>query len=355
MRKICTASLLGALACLLLTPASRAAYDPLQGGTTKLTLEGSFASFLAKNQVKLKASRGAMRKGSTFTLPVASGNLDPTTGKGEIDQVGTLALEGKRGKVPLREITVKTKHSPLVAKVGGSQLKVATAAAISSKRAGFGSAFSARRLKLSAKAATRLNKKLRPMVPFQAGQMLGTLSSKPLPKLVTIQDTGRASLVFDPAFVAKLESRFVSLNPIFPAEHVGPTFSFPIAVGGAIAPDASEGALRTSGTVELLQLGGGQVFWQEPWADLGAKVDRAEVDLEPTPTFPGKLGRVGVFDLIPGAVSADAKVRTISESGISLSLQASAASDLNNAFAEGKAFFDAGEAVGALSFTAQGQ
>jgi len=105
-----------------------------------------------------------------------------------------------------------------------------------------------------------------------------------------------------------------------------------VAVVGGQA-DASEGTLRTGGTVELLQLGGGQVFWQELWADLGANSDSADVDLEPTPAFPGKLGRVGVFDLSPGAVSADAKARTIAESGISLTLQASAASDLNKAFA----------------------
>ena len=349
------ATVLCALALAVFTSSAQGAYDPLQGGSTKLILDPSFASFLAKDQVKLNPSLGAKRKGTTFTLPVVSGNLDPTTGKGEIDSQGTLAFEGQRGKVPLREITVKTKHSPLVAKVGGSQLKVATSAKISSNRVGFGSAFSAKQLKLSAKAATRLNKKLRPAVPFQAGQLLGTLGSKPLPKLVTILDQGKATLVFAPAFVAKLESRFVSVNPIFPAEHVGATFTFPIALGGAIAPNGSEGTLRTAGTVELLQLGGGQVFWQEPWADLGARSDSAEVDLEPTPAFPGKLGRVGVFDLSPGAVSANAGARTIAESGISLTLQASAASDLNNAFAEGKPFFNASEVAGALSYIAQGQ
>ncbi len=355
MKRIATAGLLGILTCLLVTPTSQAAYDPLQGGTTKLTLDPSFASFLAKDQIKLSPSLGAKRKGTTFTLPVFQGNLDPTTGKGEIDSEGTLAFEGKGGKVPLREITVKTKHSPLVAKVGGSQLKVATSQKISSKREGFGSAFSAKQLKLSAKAATRLNKKLRPQIPFAAGQLLGTLSSKPLPKLITILEQNKATLVFAPAFVAKLESRFVSLNPIFPAEHVGSTFTFPIAIGGAIAPNASEGTLRTAGTVELLQLGGGQVFWQELWADLGAKSDSAEVDLEPTPAFPGKLGRVGVFDIAPGLVSSDPKARTVSESSIALTLTADTAKALNSAFAEGKAVFGAGEAVGGFSFVAQGQ
>ena len=96
--------------------------------------------------------------------------------------------------MPLREITVKAKHSPLIAKVGGSQ-----------------------------------------------------------PKLATVLESGRATFVFDAAFLAKLESRFVSVNPIFPAEHQGPTYTFPITLGGQIAPNGSEGTLRTGGTVELLQ------------------------------------------------------------------------------------------------------
>jgi hypothetical protein len=155
--------------------------------------------------------------------------------------------------------------------------------------------------------------------------------------------------------VAKLNGLFVSVNPIFPAEHAGPIFTFPIIVGGAIAPDASLGTLRTGGDVEFLQLGAGQVFWHEFWLDLGAKSDSAEVDVEPTPAFPGKLGRIGVLDLGPPAVSADPKARTVSVSGAPLALQAQTAKTLNEAFAEGKEAFAAGEAVGSLSFAAQGQ
>jgi hypothetical protein len=169
--------------------------------------------------------------------------------------------------------------------VGGSQLKLATSAKISSTRAGFGAKFSAQKLKLTAKLATRLNKKLRPKVPFTANQPLGTLITDAQPQLVTVLESGRATLVFDPGFESKLNSLFVSLNPIFPAEHVGSTFTFPIVIGGAIAPDASQGTLRTGGDVELLQLGGGQVFWHELWLDLGAKVDSAEANLPPSTSF----------------------------------------------------------------------
>jgi hypothetical protein len=338
-----------------LAPAAQAAYDPLGGGTTELTLDRAFARLLSENGVALVAKQGARQKGRVFTLPVSGGQVDPTTGKGSVDNEGVLVFQGARGKVPLRELAVKTTHQPLIAKVGGGQLKVASAAKTGSVRTGFGSTFEARKLKLSAKVATRLNKKLRPEAPFAAGQPLGALVAKTQPQLVTILDQGRATLLFDPAFAAKLDSRFVSLNPIFPAEHVGPTFTFPIIAGGAIAPDASQGTLRSGGEVELLQLGAGQVFWREPWLDLEARTDTAEVDVEPTPTFPGKLGRVGVFDLGAAVVSSDPKARTIAVSGMPLSLQSDAAARLNEAFGQGQAVFVAGEAMGSVSFVAVGQ
>jgi hypothetical protein len=354
MRRRATIAL-GILAALVLASTSDAAYDPLGAGKTKLTLDRGFVSFLKRDGVKLSASSGAKRKDNALTLPVSGGNLDPTLGKGEINSEGTLVFQNERGRVPLRDLSVKTTHQPLIAKVGGSQLKVATSSKLSTKREGFGSSFQAKALALSAKVATRLNKKLRPKLPFTEGQPLGTLVAKTQPQLITIVEANKATLAFDPAFLAKLQSHFVSLNPIFPAEHSGATFSFPIAIGGAIAPDGSEGTLRTAGSVELLQLGAGQVFWQELWLDLGAKSDSAEVDVEPTPAFPGKLGRVGVFDLGPTAPASDPRARTVSVSAAPLTLQAQTAATLNQAFAQGQPAFAAGEAVGALSFVAQGQ
>jgi hypothetical protein len=344
-----------ALALLAIAPATQATYDPLGTGTTKLTLDKRFLSFLKADGITLSASTGAKGKGKALTLPVIAGNMDPTLGQGEIDTEGTVTFQNDRKRVPLRNVVVKTKHSPLIAKVGGSQLKVATSAKLSAKREGFGTSFSAKALKLTAKVATRLNKKLRPKVPFAQGQPFGSLTSNAQPRLVTILDQGKATLVFDPAFLAKMDGLFVSVNPIFPAEHVGATFTFPIIPGGQLAPSGSEGTLRTGGSVEFLQLGGGQVFWHEFWLDLGAKSDTAEVDIEPTPSFPGKLGRVGVLDLGATSVSSDPKARTISISAAPMTLQASAAANLNQAFAPGEEPFKTGEVAGVLSFVGQGQ
>ncbi len=351
-----TATTLAAMALLAaLAPSAGATYDPVGGGTTKLTLDPSFSSFLKGNGISLTATAGAKRKGKAITLPVREGNVDPTLGKGEIGNEGTIAFTAEGKSVPLRNVTVKTKQATLIAKVGGGQLKVATSAKRSSARSGFGTKYSAKQLKLTAKVATRLNKKLRPRALFTKGQVIGMLSSNAQPRLATILPQGRATFVFDPVFAAKLDAHFVSLNPIFPAEHVGPTFTFPIIGGSQLAPDGSEGTLRTGGQVEMLQLHAGQVFWNELWLDMATRVDSAEVEILPIPAFPGKLGRIGVLDLGVASIASAPQARTISVQGAPLTLQAQAASQLNEAFAEGKGDFSAGETVGTLSFTAVGQ
>jgi hypothetical protein len=355
MRKTIATGLALALWLLIFAANAGATYDPLGSGTVKLTLDKGLVSFLKKGGITLSAKAGATKKGSALSLPVIEGNLDTTIGKGEIDTEGTLLFQSSRGKVPLRHLVIKTQPTPLIAKVGGSQLKVASSHRISSSRSGFGSDFSASQLKLTAKLITRLNKKLRPKAPFEANQPLGTLRAHAEPRLTTILPQNKATLVFDAAFVTKMDEHFVSINPIFPAEHQKSTFFLPIIGGGALAPNGSEGELRTGGEVEFLQLGAGQVFWREQWLEMATGSDSAEADVEPIPAFPGKLGRLGVLDAAPFQVASDPGARTISASGVQLTLTASSANTFNEAFAEGKADFKAGELLGSLGFTAQGQ
>ncbi|HEU4736960.1 MAG TPA: hypothetical protein VFS48_08060 [Solirubrobacterales bacterium] len=341
---------------LAFTASAQAAYDPIGGGTTKLSLDKGLLSFLKKQGVTLTAKAPAKRQGSTLVLPVSGGKEDPTTGKGEVTHEGTIVFAKGKRKVPLRSIELKAKKTPLFAKVGGSQLKLVSAKRIVSTREGFGQGFKATGLGLTAKVATRLNKKLRTGKAFEEGLAIGTLKSKTQPQRVAILDQGQGMIVPDPQILAKFKSLFVSLNPIAPAELApGPLLKFPVALGGQISPDASEGSLRLGGAIELLQLGAGQVFHSEYWLDLGAKSTSAEVDIEPTPAFPGKLGRLGAFDLGVGAVSSEPKTRTITLTGAPLTLTAATAQSFNEAFAGGKAVFGAGETFGVVGFGAVGQ
>ena len=313
---------------------------------------------LADHGVRLLATAPATGNGKTLTLPIAGGILDPADEKGEVVHEGTLVFQRGARRVPLREIVLKTKHEPLIAKVGGGQLKLAATPKLSFARRGFGSVLSARGLHLTAKLATRLSKKLRLPGVFENGQPLGSLRSTPHPRTVSILGIGRATIVPDPAFVAKLDDLFISMNPIAPAERsAGPLFTFPIGSGGALSPDATFGTLRSGGAVEFLQLGAGQIFWQELWFDVGTGTALAEVNLQPSPPYPGKLGQVPVLDLKLAAaiIAPDPAARTIAVSGASLALTGQTAAYFNQAFAAGKSIFAAGEAFGSASFTAQTQ
>jgi hypothetical protein len=352
-----TAAAFTLLLLLGLTPVARGAYDPLAAGTkTTITLDRSFARFLDRHQIALVAERGAERRGRRLILPVSGGRIDPTSGRGKVQQEGELVFEHGRRRLPFRQLELKATRAPLVAKVGGSQFKVARAKKLRDRREGFGTVLSAIGLTVTEKVATRLNKKLRLPGAFREGQILGAVHARTQPLAATILDSGRATFVPDPAFLAKLDSHFVSLNPVAPAERApGPTFSFPIIAGGALAPDASLGTLRTGGSLEFLQLGSGQIFWQEPWFDLGAHNVLAEADIEPAPTYPGKLGQVPILELSAGSVASDPGARTIGVSAAWLTLSTASAAHFNQAFAGGKGEFHAGEPLGSISFTAEAQ
>lgn len=357
-RTLVPALIVGAM--LVSAAPAAATYDPISSGTTRITFSKEFIGLLKRHGVKLIARSPVTVKGKTVTFPVAGGKLDPVAVRGTVDHAGSLVFQAGRHSLPLKSLTLKTTQvrSPLSAKFGGGQLKLAATAKLTTKRQGFGLAAKVGAIKLSAKLATRLDKKLGLRGLFSAGQPLGSSLTNAQPATVAVLPSGRAALLPAPAFLAKLKELFVSLNPIAPAELAqGPVFTFPIA-GGALAPDASAGTLETAGTLEFLQLGGGQIFWHESGFDLGADLASAEVDFEPSPPYPGKQGLQATLGLSPGAVSSEPGERKITVANALLTLQPATAAAFNEAFARPQGrenVFSAGEVLGSVSFTAQGQ
>ena len=355
------AIILGALVALLaIAPYANATYNPLASGQTKLTLAKPFLSLLKANKVKLTGKEGATLKGAVASFPVSGGKFDPTTSNGFIEHAGALFFQAGNQKVPLTSLQLKTtqKHAPFSAKFGGGQLKMASAAKLAVTREGFADKVKVQTLKLSSKVATRLDKKLRLKGVFKAGQLIGSTITKANPQTVAVAESGKASFVFDPATAAKLQSLFVAINPIFPAEHPGP-FTLPIFTG-TISPNASEGTIQTLGSIELVQIGGGQVFLREAWAELSAGAYSPELELDPSPPYAGKVGRtpVGALSLAGASVSSDPAARTIGVTNATVSMDANLAAAFNEAFAKplGKgSVFAAGEPLGTVSFTAQAQ
>jgi hypothetical protein len=350
--------LLALLLAVYATPAAAATSpDPLASGSTTLTVAAPFKRLLVSHGVTLTATAPASARSNSYSLPLAAGTVDPTVSRLSLQSSGALVFARGHRRVILRRLGLKTAHVPLIAKVGGGQLKLASAAQRRFSRPGFASALRATGLRLTAKFATRLSKKLALHGVFVQGQLLGNVSALVAPATVTVQPTGSLGLILDTAFVAKLNSLFVSLNPVAPAERFSPTyFTVPFIPAGTIAPDGTSGVPRTGGSLEFLQLGAGQIIWHELWFDLAAGNVLAEVDEEPTPTFPGKLGQLPIAILAAGAVSSDPRIRTVSISGAPLTLGAQMAAAFNEAFAkpQGKSdIFQTGEPLGMISFTAQ--
>lgn len=353
---------MGALLTVALTfaPTAPAVYEPVGGGATRLALSGPFMSTLRANHVQLRGAGGVQVHGSTVTFPVSEGKFDPTDARGAVLHEGSLVLSAGGRSIPMRGLMLKTtrRSSPFSTKLGGSQLKLSSSAKVLTARNGFGEKVSVTALKLSAKVATRLGKKLRLPKAFGEGQPLGRAVTRIEPETIALENSGKVSFAFSPGIAAKLQSLFVAINPIFPAEHPD-VFTLPI-FGGTLAPDASQGTVETKGSIELLQLGAGQVFWHESWLDLAGGQLSSELEVGPSPPFAGKAGRqpVAGLSVSGGTVTANPSARTITVANASMTLQAGMAQTFNEAFAKPQGqsnVFAAGEALGTLSFTAQGQ
>jgi hypothetical protein len=259
----------------------------------------------------------------------------------------------------LKSLVLKTtrKSSPLSAKFGGGQLKLASSSKLTSKRSGFGVASKVTQIRLSAKAAIRLDKKLGLKGVFSEGQLLGSSLTDAQPETVTVKEGGRAELSLAPEFAAKLSALFVAVNPVFPAEHLGAPFTLRVT-DGQIAPDASSGTLETSGALELIQQDGGQAFFRELAPELGLASTRSEYQFIASPTSPGPVVTGPLLGLGAGTEVSEPKARTINLSGAPLPLTAATAQGLNETFAkpQGKSnVFQSGEALGSLSFVVQAE
>jgi hypothetical protein len=348
-------------AALLVVQASPAAatYDPIGSGAVRLNLAPGFLALLKQNGVRLGAQAGASIHGRTVAFPVAEGKFDPTTGQGTVGAEGTLVLARGKRSIPVKALQLKTtrKSAPLSVKLGGSQLKLASARSLEARREGFDEGVAIGGLGLNAKVATRLGKKLGLRGVFKAGQPLGTAAAKLEPATIAVTQANRAVLTLDPGFVAKLNSLFVAVNPVFPAEHEGSVFSLPL-FGGTIAVAADGGSVSTQGSLEFLQLGGGQVFWANPLFDLSGAALTAEVDTQPSPPYGGKIGPAAVSSLVVSSSQANPKARTVSVATGSLQISSATAASFNEVFAKPQGrdnVFASGESLGSLTFVAQGQ
>jgi hypothetical protein len=349
-----------ALLMLSVPPAAEATYDPLGSGVTVLKLDMGFHALLRENGVEVSTREGAGFKGGALRFPVTGGKFDPTNKSGTVEHGGTVLFERDGRALSLKKVQLKTTRpsSPIVAKLGGGQLKLGPAARLVVAHPGFVDEVTVSKLRLSSKFATRLSKRLRLRGAFKQGMLIGTAVTRANPATVAVLGVNRAQFDFDSEMAAKLDELHVAVNPIFPAERPG-AFTLPI-FGGKLAVDFSTGFLQLQGALELLQLGGGQVFWSEPVLDLDGKALSPEVEVKPSPPYVGKAGQLAVasLDLGAGTTAANPRARTLTVTGAALTLPDSTAALFNEVFAkpQGKeGVFAAGETLGRISFVAEAQ
>lgn len=338
---------LAALLVLLAAPSARAAYDPIASGVTTLKLDQSFLEILRAHGVKITTREGASFEGGALRFPAVSGKFDPLTRKGTVEHDGTVLFQRGNRTLPLKGLQLKTtrRSSPFVARVGGGQLKLGAARQLAVARRGFGEKVAVTGLRLSAKVATRLSRRLRLVGVLEEGMAVGSFMTRTNPETVTILGKGTVDFEFDPSMAAKLDELHVAVSPIFPAEHRGP-FTLPIFTG-RLAPDLHSDFLQLKGALELLQLGGGQVIWRDP-----------VLDLENGFLAPREEEAVGLLDLAAGATAEDPKQRMLTVTGAVLTLPDSTAALFERSFAanQGKTgVFHAGEILGRISFQAEAQ
>ena len=175
-------------ASCLAAPLAGATYDPIGSGQTTLRLAPSFLSTLRTAGVKLSATAPARLAGGGVSFPVAGGKLDPVSVRGTLEHSGALVFKAGGKSLPMKGLQLKTTQasSPLSAKFGGGKLKLAASSKLTTERSGFGLAMKVSSIRLSAKVATRLEKKLGLHGAFAPNQLLGTAVSEAQPAIRSI-------------------------------------------------------------------------------------------------------------------------------------------------------------------------
>jgi len=370
-------------ALLAFAPIASATSDPLASGTTTLTLKKGFQKKLNNRKIRLVKWGSGKIKNRNVMLGVSGGKLDPLTGEGTVEQSGGFKFKYRKRTVPITELTIDRTGKAAFAKIANARMKLGFLGKYSYAREGFGVNVNAAKLKLTGKAARRINNKLgmKKEQPIKGGRVMSNAYSATQPKTVAVLAEGKADLATDETTVKKFvlappSGFLVSIETFPPAETekvlnpFTPVLKFPIG-GGTIAPDANGGVVQTTGGVKLVQTLGLEktttMTLSNIWVDLDAKTATVEVSVTSTisPELNlGDLGRSSIANLnLTGAtIVSDPANRKVSVLNATATLQAVTAETLNSVFG---APFDAeklphptfaeGDALGSFSFVAQTQ
>jgi hypothetical protein len=358
-------------ALLAFVPAASAARDPISGGTTDLHLKKGFLKKLTNLGVGLAGVGTGQVSGSAISLPVTEGMFDPTNAQGHITSPGGFQLVKGSRSVPISGVEANTVHGNVRATIAGAKMQLGTFANPTTGREGFGARVKAGQLVLTQNAANRISNKL----GLQGSQRINSrvMSNEfniTVPSTVTILGQNEATLETATAVLKKFGEKGVvpaGINPIAPAKQPkAGNFTFPIT-GGIVTQNASSGTVTTQGGVSILKKGktsSPEMKITNVNIEFQQKTATVEMEILPSPPFPGKTGRASIVELVfpTNSIQTNPTTRQITVQKAEAKLQGPAATTLNSVFNQGdekapptSSEFAAGELFGTFSMTLQAQ
>jgi endonuclease/exonuclease/phosphatase family metal-dependent hydrolase len=150
-----------ALALLLIfASVASAAIESVSGGATDLNLTKGFKKKLHRSHVKVLATGSGKVSKGTVELAVRGGAIDTAAGQGTIEHSGGFKLKHGKRTASITAVTLELGGGVVFAKVANSKMKLGSLSPVSFARNGASVTVSSAGVKLTAKAAKRLNKKL---------------------------------------------------------------------------------------------------------------------------------------------------------------------------------------------------
>jgi len=157
---------------LIFASAASAASEPLTGGATDLALAKGFKKKLNNNDVKVLASGSGKVSGGTVELAVTGGSIDTASGQGTIEHGGGFKLKRGKRSASITGVTIELGGSAVFAKVANQSMKLGSIGPVSYTRNGVNVNVDAGAVKLTGKAAKRLNEKLGLDGVFKSGNTM---------------------------------------------------------------------------------------------------------------------------------------------------------------------------------------
>ena len=343
-------------ALLAFAPLASATPDPVEKGTTTVTLNKGWTKYLKTFGIKIQKVGNAKVKGTKVTFKVTGGEMDPTNGLGTLTLGGGIKFKAGKKSATVKGLVLNTGKSVLTGKVSGKKVKLAKLKGLSYTRNGFGVNVKLKSMKLEKAGAKQLNKKLgyakgKPK-PFLAGKNIGKASAESQPATVAIIPGGNVSFKADQELLLKLKDVETNASVIAPTTEKGlGNYELPIT-GGTISPTATAGQVQTAGGLLLTQKldkGDGSFLETEitlgnMWLDLSARTVTVEVVAKSNASESlnlGNLGRSSIADLTVTGVTTDAAARTVGVSSSAV-LQPISAEVLEGFVKVYQAYYEAG-------------